>query len=204
MGAGRGAARRASNPFVHGTLRRAKLEPQRRGRVVYTSYLEALRYRCGDGDAYWVYIVDEYGMSASTAATTATNPVLEYWRRLAYGPGACPPPTAMRSYATLVGEDDLFWVVGADDADLEQVERDLPRAPLDPVPVMDAIYWSAYQRGPLRERDDERCRVYAMEERSAGKGRRVPARYGIRFPDDNTYWVVPANEIVLAPTYRRP
>jgi hypothetical protein len=108
----------------------------------------------------------------------------------------------MRSYAMLVGEDDLFWVVGAADADNESPQTDWARAPLDPMPCMDAIYWSAYRRGHLRERDGERCRVYAVEERRAGKGRRVPARYGIRFPDDDSYWVVPAREIVLAQTHR--
>lgn len=200
MGAGRGARHRTSSPFVHGALRRAKLEPHRQGRVVYTSYLEALRYRCEDGDTYWLYVVDEYGMRAS-AKQVAADPALEHWRRRANAPEACPSPTAMSSYPMLVGEDDLFWVVGADDANPESPETDLALTPLDPVPFMDAIYWSAYQRGRLRERDGERCRVYAVEERSAGKGRRVPVRYGIRFPDDNTYWVVPAKEIVLASTY---
>ena len=75
----------------------------------------------------------------------------------------------------LVGEDDLFWVVGADDADQESAHTYWERTPLDPLPFMDAIYWSAYRRGHLRERDGERCRVYAVEERSVGKGRRVPA-----------------------------
>jgi len=102
----------------------------------------------------------------------------------------------------LVGEDDLFWTVGADHADQEAPETRRPRAPFEPVSFLHAIYWSIYRRGRLRERDGEQCRVYAVEERSAGKGRRVPARYGIRFPDDNSYWVVPASEIVLAPTIR--
>jgi len=101
----------------------------------------------------------------------------------------------------LVGEDDLFWAVGASDADQGAHDAGSPRAPLDSVPLMDAIYWNAYRRGRLRDRDGERCRVYAVEERSAGRGRRVPARYGIRFPDDDSYWVVPENEIVLARTH---
>lgn len=102
----------------------------------------------------------------------------------------------------LVGEDDLFWAVGARDADQEAPDAGRPRAPLDAVPFVDAIYWGTYRRGHLRERDGEQCRVYAVEERRASKGRRVPARYGIRFPDDDPYWVVPASEIVIAATHR--
>ncbi len=200
MGAGRGASRRASSPFIQGTLRRAKLEPERRGRVIHTCYAKVLSFRIDDGSTYWLYFADEYGMRASVPATI--DPVLEHWRRLAYGPGACPPPSAMRSHTILVSEDDLFWVVGASDADREAPDAGWPRAPLDPVPFMDAIYWNTYQRGRLRDRDGEQCRVYAVEERNAGKGRRVPARYGIRFPDDDSYWVVPAKEIVLVPTFR--
>lgn len=199
MGAGRGARRRASNPFVYGRLRRAKLEPQRSGRIVHTSYREALQFRTVEGDAHWLYVVDEYGMRASPTVTT--DPAVEHWRRRVLGREACPPPSAMRSYAMLIGEDDLFWVVGAADADQEPSQADWARTPLDPMPFMDAIYWSAYRRGRLRERDGERCRVYAVEERSVGKGRRVPARYGIRFPDDDSYWVVPAREITLAQTH---
>jgi hypothetical protein len=187
---------------AHGTLRRAKLEPQRRGRVIYTSYSEATHFRAEEGDAHWLYLVDEYGMRAS-ATQVATDPVTEHWRRLAHGPEACPPPGAMRSYPMLVSEDDLFWVVGAGDADQEPPDTPWLRASLEPVPFMHAVYWSAYQRGRLRARNGNQCRVYAVEERRVGKGRRVPARYGIRFPDDDTYWVVPANEIILAPTYNR-
>ena len=172
----------------------------RRGRVVYTSYMEALHFCTEEGDAHWLYFADEYGMRASPEQA-ATDPVLECWRRYAYGPGACPPPGVMSSYAMLVSEDDLFWVVGACEADQEPPDTAWPLSPLEPVPFMHAIYWSAYQRGRLRERDGEECRVYAVEERSAGKGRRKPVRYGIRFPDEASYWVVPAKEIVLAPTY---
>jgi hypothetical protein len=177
------------------------LEPERRGRVVHTSYVEALRFRADDGSAHWLYVVDEYGMSASPPVTTAPAPVLECWRRRACGPEACPPRSVVRSYAMLVSEDELFWVVGARDADEGAPDAGRPRASLDSVPFMDAIYWSAYRRGRLRERDGQRCRVYAVEERSAGRGRRVPARYGIRFLDDHSYWVVPAREVVIAPTY---
>jgi hypothetical protein len=199
MGAGRGARHRASVPFVHGTLRRAKLEPQRRGRVIHTCYVEALQYRTDDGSAHWLYVVDEYGMRASV--TAPADPLLEHWRRRACGPGACPPPSVARSYTMLVGEDDLFWTVGASDADQEAPDTGRPRAPLDAVPFMDGIYWGTYRRGHLRERDGEQCRVYAVEERSTGKGRRVPARYGIRFPGDDPYWVVPAREVVIASTH---
>lgn len=199
MGAGRGTRRRVGGPFVHGALRRTKLEPQRRGRVIHTCYVEALHYRTDEGSAHWLYLVDEYGMEASPNVTT--DPVVEHWRRRVHGPGACPPPSAMRSYAMLVSEDDLFWAVGARDADAGSHDAGLPRAPLDPAPFAQAVYWSAYQRGRLRERDGERCRVYAAEERPAGRGQRVPARYGIRFPGDDSYWVVPASEIVLAPAY---
>ncbi|MGA2455599.1 MAG: hypothetical protein ABSG93_19005 [Solirubrobacteraceae bacterium] len=127
--------------------------------------------------------------------------MVEHWRRRVHGPGACPPPSAMRSYAMLVSEDDLFWAVGARDPDAGSHDAGRPRAPLDPVPFTHAVYWSAYKRGRLRERDGERCRVHAVEERSAGRGQRVPSRYGIRFPGDDSYWVVPASEIVLAPAY---
>jgi hypothetical protein len=102
----------------------------------------------------------------------------------------------------LVGEDALFWAVGARDADTEAPDAGCPRAPLDAVPFVDAIYWGDYRRGHLRERDGEQCRVYAVEDRNVGKGRRVPARYGIRFPDDDPYWVVPASEVVIASTHR--
>jgi hypothetical protein len=176
------------------------LEPDRRGGVVHTCYTEALHLRSEDGSAHWLYLVDEYGMRASPIVTP--DPVVEQWRRRVHGPEACPPPSAMRSYAMLVSEDDLFWAVGANGADEEVPDTGWPRAPLDSVPFMHAVYWGAYRRGHLRDRDGERCRVYAVEERRAGKGRREPARYGIRFPDENSYWVVPAKEIVVAPTYR--
>jgi hypothetical protein len=163
--------------------------------------VEALRYRSGDGSDHWLYLVDEYGMRASV--TAPTDPLLEHWRRRACGPDARPLPSVMRSYAMLVGEDDLFWAVGATDADRGVADAGRPCAQLDSVPFMHAVYWSAYRRGHLRDRDGEQCRVYAVEERSAGRGRRVPARYGIRFPGDDSYWVVPAAEVVLAHTDAR-
>lgn len=176
------------------------MEPERGGGVVHTCYAEALSFRTEDGSAHWLYLADEYGMRASAPAVP--RPVVEHWRRLARGPGALPPPSAMRSYAMLVSEDDLFWVVGASDADGQEApDTSRPRAALDSVSFMHAVYWSAYRRGHLRHRDGEQCRVYAVEERSAGKGRRVPARYGVRFPDDDSYWVVPAREVVIASTH---
>lgn len=204
MGTGRGAKRRASSPLVHGTLRRAKLEPMRHGRVVYTSYLEALSYRTSEGNMHWLYVVDEYGMRVS--ADTTTSPAVEHWRRRVRE-SETNVQQAMRSYAMLVSEDDLFWAVGAGDdgvsnADVTTPPLHWPPSPLEPVPYMHAIYWTAHPRGRLRDRDGSRCRVYAVEERRAGKGRRVPARYGVRFADDESYWVVPAREIVLAPTYQ--
>lgn len=175
----------------------------RRGRVVYTSYLEALSYRTDEGDVHWLYVVDEYGTRVS--ADTITSPAVEYWRRRVREP-ATSAQQAIRSYAMLVSEDDLFWAVGAGDADVSDADvapptLHWPGSPLEPVPYMHAIYWSTHQRGRLRDRDGKRCRVYAVEERRAGKGRRVPARYGVRFPEDQAYWVVPAREIILAPTH---
>jgi hypothetical protein len=101
----------------------------------------------------------------------------------------------------LVSEDDLFgsWAPATPTSEAPDTHR--PRASLDSVPFMHTVYWGAYRRGHLRDRDGEQCRAYAVEERSAGQGRRVPARYGIRFPDDDSYWMVPANEIVLAQTH---
>ncbi len=101
----------------------------------------------------------------------------------------------------LVSEDDLFWAVGAADADEEAPTAGWARAPLEIVPYMDGFYWGKYKRGRLRERDGERCRVYAVEDRRISRGKREPARYGIRFPGDRSYWVVPASEIVIAATY---
>lgn len=203
MGGGRGAKRRVGSTVGHGTLRRAKLDPEHGRGVVHTSFLQALHFRASDGDTHWLYVVDQYGEHVSARTAAPPHFVTEWYRRLARGPEAC-APLAMNSYGLPIEEDELFWVVGASEADLApSAEASWPRAPLEPVPFMDALYLSAYPHGRLRDRDGQRCRVYAVEERSAGKGRRVPARYGIRFPDDDTYWVVPAKEIVLAPAYRR-
>ncbi len=173
MGAGRGAKRRERIRFGTGALRRAKLDPLRRGRAIYTQYSEALSFRTATGDACWLYRAHEY------SAGLAGKP---------------------RTYLMLVDEHDLFWAVGAREAAAVAPDLRSPLPPLEPVSFTHAIYWSASRNELLRERHGTMCLVYAVEEQRQ-RGARVPTRYGIRFPDDDSYWVVPAREIYLAPAY---
>jgi hypothetical protein len=172
MGAGRGARRRAKSTFHNGGLRRAQLNALSGGPALYTNYQEAFRFRTREGNECWVYVVEE-----SVG-----------WAR-----------QAPRRHVVVAEEDDLFWVVGARDADLESHNPDELRSPTDPVPFVHGTYWSTPRNKRLRPRNGTRCLVYAVEERNRGRGVRVPVRYGIRFPGDDSYWVVSAAEVDLPP-----
>lgn len=213
MEGGRGRKRRRAAPATgegriaftnsDGPLRRTKLEPWLEAAVVYTNYSATWSFRydayphTNEGTEYRCYLIDEYGGAADPAPSPVERYAVAYWRLKFRGPGPC-APRATRSYWDIVSEDDLFWVDGARQADEEPCWLS---APFAPVPYLGAIFLSGSRHPRLSERDCARCRVYAAEERSAGNGRRKPVRYGIRFLSDDSYWVVPADEIVLARTY---
>jgi hypothetical protein len=172
MGAGRGARRRARRTHQSGGLRRARLNELCGGRARFTRYAEAVRFRTPEGDECRVFLVEEHGVRQRRGEA--------------------------RTSLLVVEENDLFWVVGAAQADAEPAHPPVPRLPGESVPFRDATYWCARRNTRLREHNGQRCRVYAVEERRAGRGERGPVRYGIRFPGDEAYWVVPANELILS------
>lgn len=173
MGAGRGARRRARRTHHTGGLRRTRLNELCGGRARFTRYTELVRFRTCEGDVCWVYVMEEYGPRSGGGDARRSLVVAE--------------------------ENDLFWVVGAAQADAEPPPPYVPRLPGESVPFRAATYWSAPGDRTLRDHDGRRCRVYAMEERPAGRGLRRPLRYGIRFVGEDAYWVVPACELALSP-----